>query len=229
MRRHLLVATACALGLTSASSAKEEMWGLRICGASGCRDILRWQNWVDGTTTGPVSASAYFSISYLDRRGKPVSSDWPSLYYVPAADVLRRDGGIATWVSPSGADLREAVRGLRPFPRPRLARVIVGDRRARDPDSYLRLYELPSSQRPPADPAGTKPSDRNALWRYYERVRRHWIAVNLWSARPTPWGDGANFVWISRRGALLRRDGELLRIPPALAERVRRGASLRGV
>lgn len=227
----MLVAAACVLGLSSGASTKEDLWGLLVCGASGCRDVMRLLSWADGTTTRPAPPSAYFAITYLDRSGRSVDADWPSLYYVPAAGILRRDGGVATWISPSGSDLREAVRGLRPFPRPRLARVTVGGSRARDPDSYLRLYELPSSPRRPADPAGSAPAwyeDSKALMRYYERVRRYWIPVNLWSARPTPWGDGSNFVWISRRGALLRRDGEVLRIPRALAARVRRGASLRG-
>lgn len=232
MRRSLLlVAAACVLGLSSAPSAKEELRGVRVCGASGCHDVMRLLNWAYGTTARPAPPSAYFAITYLDRNGRPVDTDWPSLYYVPAAGILRRAGGIATWISPSGSDLREAVRGLRPFPRPRLARVTVGGRRARDSDSYLLLYELPSSPRRLADPAGSAPAwyeDSNAVIRYYERVRRYWIPVNLWSARPTPWGDGANFVWISRRGALLKRDGEVLRIPRPLAERVRRGAPLRG-
>lgn len=217
------------LGLSSGASAKEDLWGVRVCGASGCRDVMRLLSWADGATTRPAPPSAYFAITYLDRQGR-AASDQPLLYYVPAADVLRRGSGIATWIAPSGTDLREAVRGQRPFPRPRLARVTVGGNRAHDPDSYLRLYELPSSRRPPVDPAGSKPVwyDSTALARYYERVRRHWIPVNLWSARPTPWGDGSNFLWISRRGALLKRDGEVLRIPRPLAERVRRGASLRG-
>lgn len=221
----LLVAAACVLALSSGASAKEELWGLRVCGASGCRDVMRLLSWADGATTRPAPPSAYFAITYLDRQGR-AASDEPLLYYVPAADVLRRGSGIATWISPSGSDLRQAVRGQRPFPRPRLAQVTVGGRRARDPDSYLRLYELPSSRLPPADPAGSK-RESETLWRYYERVLSYWIPVNLWSARPTPWGDGANFVWISRRGALLKRDGEVLRIPRPLAERVRRAASLR--
>jgi hypothetical protein len=222
-----LWATACVLGLSAAASAKEELFGLRICGASECRDVGPWAGSLYGATTGPARPAPYYAITYLDRDGRPVSLGWPALYYVPSAGVVRRDSGLATWSWASGTSLRDAVRGLRPFPRPRLARVTVAGRRARDPDSYLRLYELPPSRRSPADPAG-RPGGANDLWRYYERVRRHWIAVNLWSSRPTPWGDGANFVWVSRRGAVLKRDDELLRISPALARRVRRGVSLRG-
>jgi hypothetical protein len=225
----LAVAAACVL-LAPGAGAKGDIWGLRVCGASGCREVLLLANWAGGTQARPAPPSAYFTITYLDRRGRP-AADEPSLYYVPGADVLRRRGGIAAWMSPSSSELRGVARGLRPFPRPRLTRVTVGGRPASDPGSYLRLYELPSSQRPPADPAGRKPHgyDQDELWRYYARVRRHWIPVNLWSASPTPWGDGENFVWISRRGALLKRDDELLQVPPALAERVRRGLSLRGV
>jgi len=62
---------------------------------------------------------------------------------------------------------------------------------------------------------------------YFARIRQAWIPVNLWSRVPSPWGDGDSYVWVGRRQDLLKRDGEILRIRHDLAERIRRGLSLR--
>lgn len=81
MKRLLLPlwATACILGLSAAASAKEELFGLRICGASGCHDVMPWPGTLYGATTRPARPAAYYSITYLARDGRPVSLGWPAL------------------------------------------------------------------------------------------------------------------------------------------------------
>jgi hypothetical protein len=101
--------------------------------------------------------------------------------------------------------------------------VEVDGLRARDPQSYLALYRLPSPRTPIADPVHAVLTDKD----YVREVRRYWIPVNLWSRRPSPWGDGGNYVWVGRHADVLKRDDEILRIPYALAKRIRSAASLR--
>jgi hypothetical protein len=49
----------------------------------------------------------------------------------------------------------------------------------------------------------------------------------LTSGRQTPWTDWKTSLWVGRRLDLIMRDGEIVPIPHSLAERVRRGQSLR--
>jgi hypothetical protein len=217
--------------------------GVRLCGALACRDVTEQSAvrlliaplW-NGAPRGPAAPGPYFSVRLLDERRRPIESHGlglPTLFYVPRAGALRTGSLIAKWrrLGAYASDFREAARGLRPFPPPRLTRVEVDRRTAADPGSYLRLYAMHGGRAD--DPAGLYPQiigeySNEALVRYYQRVKRHWLPVNLWSSRPSPWGDGANFVWVSRRGSLLRRDGEVIHIAAGLAERIRHGLSLSG-
>jgi len=58
--------------------------------------------------------------------------------------------------------------------------------------------------------------------RYLDRVRRTWIPVRLSSATPSPWTDDGCYLWVSRRGSLVKRDGEIVRVSARLAEQIRR-------
>lgn len=245
MRVHAALLVIAALAVPSAGHGKgPTIEGFRFCGSSGCRDVtdrgvvrlLLPVTW-NGTPRGPAAPGPYYSVRLLDDRRRPVDSHGlglSTLFYVPGAGALRTGGAIAKWrrLGPYASDFGGAARAVRPFFHPRLTRVEVDGRAAKDPRSYLRLYEVRG--RFAYDPAGLHPHllgehGDGALVEYYRRVRRHWIPVNLWSSRPSPWGDGANFVWVSRRGSLLNRDGEVLQVSVALATRIRRGASLHGL
>jgi hypothetical protein len=232
-----------ALAVPGAQAKGPAAAGVRFCGDSGCRDVtersavrlLLAPTW-NGAPRGPAVPGSYYSVRLLDERGRPIdphSFDPPAVFYVPGAAALRMGSAIAQWrrLGPFASDFGAAVRGLRPFPRPRLARVEISGRPAHDPPSYLRVYEVRG--RVADDPAGLHPRitgeySEDALAKYYERVKRYWLPVNVWSTPPSPWGDGANFIWVSRRGSLLRRDGEVIHIAAALAERIRHGLSLSG-
>jgi hypothetical protein len=62
---------------------------------------------------------------------------------------------------------------------------------------------------------------------YWNRVGRLYYDVQLASQRDSPWSDWKGTLWIGKRLDLLMRHGELVRIPHSLAERIRRGESLR--
>jgi hypothetical protein len=245
MRAPAALLAIAALAVPSAGHGKgPTIEGLRFCGSSGCRDVtdkgvvrlllpVAW----NGTPRGPAAPGPYYSMRLLDDRRRPVDSHGlglSTLFFVPGAGALRTGGAIAKWrrLGPYASDFRRATQRMRPFTRPRLVKVEVDGRAAKEPRSYLQLYEVRG--RFAHDPAGLHPHilgdySAGAVGQYYQRVVRHWIPVNLWSSAPSPWGDGANFVWVSRRGSLLKRDGEVLQISAGLAKRVRRGTSLRGL
>jgi hypothetical protein len=250
MRRLLPLALALALAVPGAAPAKGPSGALRICGSSGCLILGRhvrhgvWELLADttqGRATGPARPGPYYELAILalDERGRPQSA-FPSarFYYAPRSKRIRtsatvdpRDGVWRTLDAPPPA-LVAAVRRLRPFPAPILVRVEVDGRPAADPQSYLRLFRVQAPRRPISDPAGLYPTDRStsdtsALVRYWQRVGRYWLPVSATSRRPGPWGDDATFLWIARRLPLVKRDGEIVRVPAELAARVRRAQSLR--
>jgi hypothetical protein len=100
---------------------------------------------------------------------------------------------------------------------------------AKNPNSYLLLFRVPSPDKTIPDPAGPPPQadDTRGKVAYARRVERHWLRVYVSSQRESPWSDGRTSLWVGRRLDLVSRDGEIVRIPHALAERVRHGESLR--
>ena len=141
-----------------------------------------------------------------------------------------RGGAFWTRLDRLPQKVARAARVLKPFPAPRLRRVLVGTRVAKDPQSYLRLFRLPASRAPVRNPVGPNPGvepTTRAIVSYWERVRRHFIPIQLTSRRDTPWTDFNASLWVGRRLDLIIRDGEIVPIPRALAERVRRAHGLR--
>jgi hypothetical protein len=249
MRKLLVLAAVLALALPAAAPAKLQ-GALRICGASGCRIIDRHvghEAWdalgalTGGSATGPARPGPFYELTLvpLDSRGQPQPSfPFARFYYAPRSKRVRTNPAFApgdgTWrtVDTPPPVVAAAVRRLRPFPAPVIARVEVNGRVADDPQSYLRLFRIPESKRPIADPAGPYPAahgtaDTDAIVRYWNRIERHWLPVNLWSRRPSPWGDDSTSLWVARRLPLVKRDGEIVRVPLALADRIRRAQSLR--
>lgn len=244
--RKLCALVALALLFPAAAPAKW-MGDLRMCGASGCRTIERhlghdhWpllsalSTWP--SSEGPARPAAFYRITIvpLDSRGRPdLDAQSTPIYFVPSARLARNEdgrGGVFwTRLDRIPEQLAEAVRKLRPFPAPRLTRVVVGDRVAKDPQSYLRLFRLPAPRRRVRDPAGPKPGElptTGEIVSYWERVGRHFIPIQLTSRRDTPWTDFNVSLWVGRRLDLIIRDGEIVPIPGALAERVRRAHGLR--
>jgi hypothetical protein len=230
----LVVVAAVAAGFAGAAPAKEPPRAIRLCGVDGCRTVadpsrvrVLLAAAASDVRVRPARPAAYYTIRYVWHDG---SLDVSRAYFVPAAGVLRTDAP-AAWVPlghAAGIFLWTA-RGLRAFPAPRVTAAEVDGRPVHDPASYLRLYRLVGQ--PTADPAGIQPStyawDYEQWSRYYERVRRHWLPVNVWTARASPWGDGDNYLWVGRRLPRLKRDGEVISIPPRLAACIRRAASVR--
>lgn len=170
----------------------------------------------------------------LDEKGRPnVAAQSQPIYLVPSARLARNDdgrgGAFWTRLERIPEPLASAMRIIRPLPTPRLTRVVVGNRFARDPQSYLRLFRLPAPRARVRDPAGPRPGvepTAGEIASYWERVGRLCRPIGLTSRRQTPWSDWKTSLWIGRRLDLIMRDGEIIRIPHSLAQRIRRGESL---
>ncbi|HET9673283.1 MAG TPA: hypothetical protein VFP31_00615 [Gaiellaceae bacterium] len=245
--RRLLVPTALVALLLPASAPAKLQGQLRICGLSGCRVVDRhighdrWpflEELTGGAQTTPARPGPFYSVTIVPLRGRPGVTSAPA-YYVPGARRIRTNATV-DWREGVWRELRlpppaldAAVTALRPYPAPILTRVDVSGLAANAPQTYLRLFRLPSTHQI-ADPAGQYPAmldaegyaNTGAIARYWERVRRHWLPIGVRSRRPSPWGDAEASLWIGRRLNLVRRGEEVLRVSPALAARIRRGASL---
>jgi hypothetical protein len=210
-----LVTTGALLG-TAGAQAKAPPDGVQICGADGACVHLSAQDveqeWALWSPADPYKGSAPAAVS----RFYVLRWHWPdgpenAGYYVPAAGKVRQlaQDGSAGWF-----DLRDA-RGLRSltstlpaFPAPTFTRVKVGSRAVRDPRSYALLF-----------------GRGHEVW---PMILPGWFRLMFAAKSPNPWSDPGTDVRISQRGALLWENGTIVKIPLQLAQRIRRGASLRG-
>jgi hypothetical protein len=232
------VAIAALLGATHPNAVP---YALELCGPQACGSVLDTSVIqavpLDSASvrvrTGPATPAPYYQLELVVQGGG--ASIVPGAFYVRAADEIRTAEPVtrAVWArlpARVAAALRAVTDGVRPYPLPRVETVIVGERRARDPQSYLRLYAV--AGKPAADPAGPRPTvdavHGFADWkRWYAKVRRLWLPVVSSSPVASPWTGDSTDVWISKRGALLERDGEVVRVDAAFAARVRQALPLR--
>ncbi len=221
------------LALPASGAAKGG--GVRFCGSSGCRttyeltlltQVLPALAGREGAAVAPALPSHFYRVSLPN-------GDWPAAYYVPGPRLVRVEKTeLVEWrrVTTAAGVFGRATQGISPFPTPRLIRVEVGSRVVRRPQSYLRLYDIIGRGDRVVDPLGPRPAlewrNYEALVRYYRRDRHLWMPIRLHSATGSPWSDEDTQLAIGRRRDLLRGDGVVVRIPHALAERVRRGVSV---
>jgi hypothetical protein len=204
-----------ALGLTAGAAGKE-LVSLEICGSSGCKKVADRVVLQNGVIEGqefahPPAASGFYTVKgTVDAGDRTIT--W-EMYYVPTGYMRgTTPGGEASWLklnAAAAAFFRSVSEGVEPFARPVVTYARVGKRVARDPASYLRLYQVRSiGRRTPG--------------------KYDWIPVELRSPQPSPWTDGRNDLEYSPSKRLLLRDGELVLLSKPLAKRVKRGLSLAG-
>jgi hypothetical protein len=131
MRRAIVLATLSALALPTAASAKE-VAALTLCGTDGCQKITAHaalQGFMDGgyETLAPEQAAPFFTVKVAMRHAGDDAGGW-TVQYLRAANVIRADAdyGKQVWTRPAGATaqaLREAARGLQPYPAEKLGPV----------------------------------------------------------------------------------------------------------
>jgi hypothetical protein len=184
---------------------------VQLCGPTGCVELSRdptgigWAPgyYPSGSRVPAAAPSPFYVIRFADIPDTLA-------YWIPSAGALRVGSFDSTrWVPVRGEDLAALTTGaadLEPFGAPRVVRAQVGERAARGGASYLRLFTVGTEVATGRSPAG-------------------WLRVWI-TGSPTPWTDGRNSLWISRRGSLLVRDGQMVRLPKLLAERVRARVAL---
>ena len=131
MRRAIVLATLSALALPTTASAKE-VAALTLCGTDGCQRITAHaalKGFMDGgyETLAPEQAAPFFTVKVAMRHAGDDAGGW-TVQYLRAANVIRADAdyGKQVWTRPAGATaqaLREAARGLQPYPAEKLGPV----------------------------------------------------------------------------------------------------------
>lgn len=218
--RALFVVPVALLALAVIRDAAASTSGLAVCGSGKSVEVrsARAQK-VPFTYTSslraatPAPPQSFYKIQLNGSRSCDASMPGaPVAFYIPAAGDVRIKGptGDAFWVHLRRnlqILLRRAAYGLKPFHAPtKLTLASVNDQTVAKPSSYLRLYTLGTPVR--SAPRGVR-----------------WLQISL-TGPLSPWTDGWNSLRISRRGDYLKRDGELVRIPASIAERIRRAKSI---
>jgi hypothetical protein len=219
MKKLLWCAACCVVALPLAfagmASAKE-LREIKVCGPSACRVITDAPTMMQIASGGsqtfvPAPASEYYTVSYtVDEGGHAVS--WEN-YYIPQSRKLRGEGenGFALWTRVNDAvasALASVTAGLVAFPTPALTGARVGGKAVlAGPGTYLDLYRLGTPFYGAAGGGG--------------RMR-----IALQSATPSPWTDGRNRLLYLPARRLLWRDGQVVRLPKALANRLMRRVGL---
>ena len=220
MRRSLPLALLLLTALAWAATAQaKELSSFKACGASGCREIR------DAELLGPL-------LRAVEVQGEPVSVRTPVpapflrfefsirgdgagpsfvQYYVPSVGrvALQSNPGAWGWVK-AGA-LRNLfagmTKGVTPFPAPKITRVQVGGRTARDPASYRRLFLL-------AEATDDYPADND------------WRSIRLVTKSPSPWSTSAATLEYSPSANALWRGSQFVRVPASLSARLEAAESL---
>jgi hypothetical protein len=131
MRRAIVLAALAALALAAAAPAKE-VTSLTVCGTDGCERITAHaalQGFMDGgyETLAPEQAGPFFTVKAAMRHGGDDAGGW-TVQYLRAANLIRAEAeyGKDVWTRPARVTaqaLRDAARGLQPYPAKQLGPV----------------------------------------------------------------------------------------------------------
>ena len=131
MRRVIVLTALAVLGLPTAASAKE-VAALTLCGTDGCQRITAHaalRGFMNGgyETLAPKQPGPFFTVKATMRHDEEQAGGW-TVQYLRAANLIRAqaDYGKHVWTRPAGTTaqaLREAARGLQPYPAEKLGPV----------------------------------------------------------------------------------------------------------
>jgi len=219
VKRLMLLAVTVAALVAAAPAAAKEITGLTLCGSSGCATAKTGLPGAHdgplggggGPTVAPAGPTAWYRAEVLVGDHGKTFGRMP-FYFLPGRSlmVMPGEGGQTTAWTEATAQWRAALASLaakvEPFATPTIDRVSLNSKNAADPQSYLRLYTVGKA-------ATTYPKHDAS------------IQVVLESAKRTPWTDG-NYVVLYPDDNMLVRDGQLVSIPPSVADAAAAGLSL---
>lgn len=209
MKKLLAIAATGFAGLAlAAPAAAKEMTLLQVCGTNGCNAIefgrLSGEGGL-GSATRP-SLQSYYVLTVGAGDGKRIFERM-KLYFVPDPGVFTAtESGAEGWgalPARAVAAIKAAAKGLKPFRKPELAEVYVGDHRSVDPAPYTAVLG-------PLEKA------------YVPSKAESPISLSLDWKRPNPWSnDGAMIFYLAKAKVLMRSDG-YFHLPESLAPRIDR-------
>ena len=131
MRRVIVLAALAVLAFPAAAPAKR-VGSLTVCGADGCEkvtDHAALRGFMDGgyETLSPKEPAPFFTVKVAMLHDGEHAGGW-TVQYQRAANLIRTqaDYGKQVWTRPAGvtaAALRDAARGLHPYPAEKLGPV----------------------------------------------------------------------------------------------------------
>ena len=224
MQRAIALTLAVVAAFLAAGAAQaKELSSFRACGAAGCREtrdaaLLRQLIHAVALQGDPVSArtpapAPFLRLEFVARSDDGTSASWRQ-YYVSSLGrlAIETDPGRWSWVKAGSLRrlLGRVTAGVKPSPAPRITRVEIAGKVARDPASYTRLFRLQTQ-------TDDYPDDPD------------WQTIRLATARrPSPWSTQAATLEYSPSTDVLWRGSEFVKVPPALAARVEARKSVSG-
>jgi hypothetical protein len=131
MRRVIVLTAIAALALPAAASGKR-VGSLTVCGTDGCEkvtDRAALRGFMDGgyETLSPEEPAPFFTVKVAMLHDGDHAGGW-TVQYLRAANLIRAqaDYGKHVWTRPAGVTaeaLRDAARGLQPYPAEKLGPV----------------------------------------------------------------------------------------------------------
>lgn len=221
MKRLVFVFSLLAVLAVPASALAKEVTNVAMCGPDGCKNFGNPSQLGGGPTIGTADGApmgempgpaAFYELRYtVDAEGE--SSTW-SQWYVPSAGMVaardEREG--VYWMKFDNPALAAAARELRPFPKPEITAVTIGDRRVTEnPASFLRLFTVQNA-------------DRNA----YPQGVADWQPITFVSAQKSPWTLAQTSIYFEPFDGMLQRGVEMLKLPDEMAADLRSGDALAG-
>lgn len=215
MKRLVFAFALLALLAVPAPAMAKEITNVAMCGPDGCKNfgnpsqISGWP--MDGGPIGEMPGpAAFYELKYtVDAEG--VQDTW-SQWYVPSVGMVasrdEREG--IYWMKFDNPVLAAAAKELKPFPKPEITAVTIGDRRVTDnPASFLQLFTVETT-------------DPNA---YPEGVA-DWQQVTFVSKQQSPWTTAQSNIHFSPSNGMLQRGIEVLKLSDEMAADLRSGKAL---
>jgi hypothetical protein len=221
MKRLVFVFALLAVLAVPTPAVAKEVSNIAVCGPDGCKDFgnpsgtggTMFPGSPDG---GPIAQmpgpAAFYELRYtMDAEGE--QGTW-SQWYVPSVGMVasrdEREG--IYWNRFENPALASFAKEIKPFPKPEITAVTIGDRRITDnPASYLRLLTVQNV-------------DPNA----YPKGVADWQQVTFVAKQRSPWTTSESNIHFSPSNGMLQRGIEVLKLPDEMAADLRSGSALAG-
>jgi hypothetical protein len=195
-----------------------------LCGPDGCESLGSGEglgsiaHGYRGPLAGTPAPAPYFELRFTSRtvEGNRTWTTW----YVPSAGMFAGfsyiegsvpdDSGAVNWMRIEEPRLIAASQRLRPFAKPEITAVTIGDRRmTANVDSYIALFTVETIDRNLAPPGIAD-----------------WVPITFVSKQRSPWTTTESGLKFAPSKGMLSRGVELVKLPDEMAADLRGGEPL---